>query len=152
TVNFVADTPARSTRSARMSYPGIARLPKARFRSSYGRPTSRKAPSTMSPEIPEKQSKYSTRPMRSKYVPHAAVPATTAAGSRSRSLDNRRAGQHKLGAAETGCDARRLDRNHDLGRRVVGVHEFQRNRQGIAKGITNRWPSGRIVVDHNATN
>src|SRR5215468_11017201 len=101
----------------------MARLPSARLRSPNGRPRSRKAPNTMSPEIPEKQSKYSTRPMRSKYVPHATDPATTAAGSRSRSLDNRRAGQHKLGAVETGCGTGRLDRNQDLGQRVAGVHE-----------------------------
>ena len=41
--------------------PRTARLPSARVKSSSGRPTSKSAPSTMSPEIPEKQSKDRSR-------------------------------------------------------------------------------------------
>ena len=64
TSNLVADRPQRSTVRALMSKPDTARLPSARFSSSNGRPASRQAPSTMSPEIPEKQSRYSTRDIR----------------------------------------------------------------------------------------
>src|SRR5687768_15198767 len=44
-----------------MSNPEMARLPSARFNSSSGKPASSSAPSTMSPEMPEKQSKYRMR-------------------------------------------------------------------------------------------
>src|SRR5439155_12694502 len=58
TTNCVADTPARTTFFASTSYPDTARLPSACFRPSNGRPASSMAPITMSPAMPEKQSKY----------------------------------------------------------------------------------------------
>ena len=61
TRNFVADTPARSTRSAETEPYSIARLPSAARRPSSGSPRSSSAPRTMSPEAPEKQSKYTTQ-------------------------------------------------------------------------------------------
>ncbi len=73
TMNFVAETPARSTRAALTSKPETERLPRAFFNSSSGKPASRNAPSTMSPEIPEKQSKKSTRDI---YRSHTVVSPT----------------------------------------------------------------------------
>jgi hypothetical protein len=60
-MNLVAETPALNTFVEVTSKGETARLPSARFRSSKGKPASRSAPRTMSPEIPEKQSKYKIR-------------------------------------------------------------------------------------------
>ena len=56
--NFVAATPARLTRSAVTSPYSIARLPSASRSASSGSPRSSRAPRIMSPDAPEKQSKY----------------------------------------------------------------------------------------------
>ena len=59
--------PARVTRSVQTVAGAIARLPSARRTSSSGTPASISAPRTMSPEAPEKQSKYRTVTTRSSY-------------------------------------------------------------------------------------
>ncbi len=58
TVNFVAPTPDRLTGSAETVHSSPrARLPNASWRRSKGRPASSRAPITMSPDAPEKQSR-----------------------------------------------------------------------------------------------
>ena len=65
TVNFVAPTPDRVTGSAETAHSSPrARLPRASRRRSKGRPASSRAPMTMSPDAPEKQSRYRIRAIR----------------------------------------------------------------------------------------
>jgi hypothetical protein len=57
TQNFVARIPARTTGSVQTESRETARLPSALRTSSSATPASISAPSTMSPDAPEKQSK-----------------------------------------------------------------------------------------------
>src|SRR5258705_4217690 len=60
TQNFVALMPARVTRFTETASRSIDKLPSERRISSSGTPASINAPTTISPDAPEKQSKYRT--------------------------------------------------------------------------------------------
>src|SRR5919106_1931518 len=98
----------------------MARLPSAARRSSSGRPRSSNAPSTMSPDAPEKQSKYTVFGNSDEpFLFQAAVPHVR----QDHMIDDIDAHQHTRGH-ETPCELHILGARFRIARRmIVKQHE-----------------------------